>query len=307
MSMVLVKKRSRFTTVRPMYLLLLVLPALIWLLVFKYGPMYGLVMAFEDYKFVKGIFGSPWIGLKHFETFLGGSAFPHILKNTVIFSSLNILIGFPAPIILALMLNELYNMKFKKIIQTVSYLPYFVSWIVLAGIIRELLSPTRGVVNDIIESLGGQSIYFLAEPAWFRPVVVFFSVWQQVGWSSIIYLAAIASIDPELYDSAIIDGAGRFKRAIYITLPSIMPTFVIMLLFSVSSLLCAPFDPIFNLMNQMVFEVADIFDTYSIRVGINQMSYSFASAVGFFRNFVGLVLILVSHFISKKIYGRGLF
>lgn len=307
MSISLGVKKNKFTTVRRGYLVLMILPALVWLIIFKYGPMYGIIMAFEDYKFLKGIWGSPWIGLDHFRTFLTGMDFPLVLKNTLIFSSLNIAIGFPVPIILALMLNELYNIKLKKIIQTISYLPYFVSWVVLAGIIAELLSPSRGVVNYVIQLLGGKPIFFLTEPDWFRPVVIASYVWQQAGWNSILYLAAISSIDKEQYESAIIDGAGRFKRAIYITLPGILPTFVLCFLFWIAGILNAPFDPIYNLSNQLVMNVADIFDTYAIRVGMFQMSYSFAAAVGFFRNFIGLMLIFIAHFISKKSVGYGLF
>ncbi len=293
------KRLKSFAKMKYYYLLLA--PVIIYFVIFHYVPMYGITLAFKDFSIREGIIGSPWIGLKNFNKLFSGYDFYEILNNTLRISLGKIIFGFPAPIIFALMLNEIYRRGFKRVIQTISYLPHFISWVILGGIIMELLSPTRGAVNYILTLFGAEPIYFLATPKYFRPVVIVTAIWQNVGWNSVIYLAAIAGISTEQYESAYMDGANRFQTAIHITLPSIMPTIVILFILGLGNVLNAGFDQIFNLYNSSVYSVADIFDTYVYRMGLANMKYSFSTAVGLFKNVVGLVLILGTNFIVKKL------
>lgn len=280
---------------------LFVLPAVVVMVLFAYKPMYGIIIAFKDFKVRKGIMGSDWVGWYQFERLFNYPKFGQLLGNTLEISLLKLVTGTACTLALALLLNELRNQKFKKVIQTVSYLPHFVSWIILGGIIRELFSPTRGVINYIIMAFGGESIYFLADPNYFVGLLVVTNIWQSVGWSTIIYLAAISSIDQEMYESAMIDGASRWKRALHITIPCIMPTFVTLLVLNLGGILSAGFDQIFNLYNDQVYSVADIIDTYVYRVGLEQFDYSYSAAVGLFKNAIGIVLVLGSNFFVKFI------
>lgn len=274
------------------YYYILLLPALIYFVLFHYKPMYGLLIAFKDYKILKGIIGSPWIGFENFERLFISPIFHRVLKNTIIISVLRIVFGFPAPIIFALILNEIYHVRFKKVVQTISYLPHFISWVVLGGIFKEILSPTRGAVNFVLRFLGGESIFFLTRPEWFRPILISTGVWQSIGWGSIIYLAAISSIDAQLYEAAIIDGANRFQQIRRITLPSITHVITILFILGLASVLNAGFDQIFNLYNPMVYATGDIIDTYVYRIGLINAQYSFSTAVSLFKNLIGLILVL---------------
>ena len=286
------------------YYYLLLLPVFALIIVFNYFPMYGVLIAFKDYKMSSGILGSEWNNLQHFRLFFTSSLFPRIMMNTLIISAYRIIFGFPAPIILAILLNEVYNRYFKKVVQTISYLPYFMSWVVLAGIIMEILSPARGVINYVIESFGGSPIHFLAEAKYFRSVLIITGIWQGIGWGSIIYLATISSIDMEQYESAIIDGANRYHAMRHITLPSLAPIVVIMFILTLGGILNAGFDQIFNLYNPKVYAVADIIDTFVYRVGLVDMRYGYSAAVGLFKNVVGLFLVFITNFVIKKI-GRS--
>lgn len=283
------------------YLFLLFIPGFIWFLIFKYAPMYGLIMAFKDYSLVEGIWNSPWVGLKHFEYILSGSDFLPVLKNTLIISMYHIIFGFPAPIILALMFNELKSDIFKKVAQTVSYLPHFFSWIVLGGLVILVLSPSTGIVNQIIQLLGGKPVYFIAEKQWFRSVLVLSGIWQSVGWGTIIYLAALAGVDGEIYEASIIDGASRWQRLLYITFPGIAPTIAVMLILRVGSILDAGFDQVMNLYNPAVYDVADIIDTYIYRIGIGSFQYSFTTAAGMFKSVAGFFMVVATNYISRRI------
>jgi putative aldouronate transport system permease protein len=268
--------------------------------------MYGIQLAFKEYHFLEGIMKSPWVGTKYFKQMFAMKSFMEVLRNTFIISGLKFLFGFPAPIIFAILLNELALLKFKKVVQTISYLPHFISWIVLAGIFKQLLSPSTGPINLLIKAFGVRPVYFLADNRWFRTVLVATDVWKSVGWGSIIYLAAITGVDPGLYDAATIDGANRFQRIRHITVPSIVPVITIMVIFSVGSLINDDFDQIFNLYNEAVYKVGDVLSTYVYRKGLVNMEYGFSTAVGLFKNIVAFVLIIGANTITKRINEYGI-
>ena len=286
------------------YYYLLLLPALLFFLLFKYVPMAGVVLAFKDYSFQGGIFGSEWVGFEHFKRLFSSASFYEILRNTLIISIYKLIFCFPVAIIFALLLNEIKNMKFKKMIQTISYLPYFISWVVLGTIIMELLSPSQGVVNYLLGLIGIAPIHFLADTRYFRGVLVVTDIWKNVGWDSIIYLSAIAGVDVSQYESASIDGANRWNKAIRITLPSIMPTIVTMFILRMGNIMEGSFDQVFNLYNEIVYSVADTIDTYVYRVGLTDMQYDYTTAVGLFKNVIGFTLVILSNYIVGRI-GEG--
>lgn len=285
--------------VKMRYFYLLLSPVIIYFIVFHYLPIYGITLAFKDFNMAEGILKSPWAGFKHFERLFSSPSFYEVLANTVVISFLKLVFSFPAPIIFSLLLNEILHTQFKKVIQTISYLPYFISWVVLAGIIMEILSPSRGIVNYFITLFGGNSVYFLAEPAYFRAILVITHIWQAVGWGSVVYIASISSIDSEQYESAYIDGANRFQIIRYITLPSIKPVIIILFTLSLGGILNAGFDQVFNLYNPMVYKVGDILDTYVYRVGLINMDYSFSTAVGLFKNVIGLSFVITGNLIIR--------
>ena len=296
------KKKKSFLQeyIRYRYFIIMLFPVLIYYGIFQYGPMYGIVVAFKDFYPLRGILGSPWAGLKHFEELFNSLFFITVLKNTLVISFYKLLFGFPAPILLALLLNEVRHLKFKKAVQSITYLPHFISWVVLAGLVIEMLSPTRGPINIILQNMGLEPIYFIAEPAWFRSVLVSSGIWREVGWSSIIYLAAITNVDPEMYDVAELDGAGRFRKIWNITLPAIAPVVVIMFIFATGSIINDDFDQIYNLLNAKVMGVGDVISTYTFREGLQRMNYSYASAVGVFKNIVAFTLVIITNTIARK-------
>lgn len=284
-------------------LLIMMIPAVVYYILFHYLPMYGVLLAFKDFKITQGIIGSPWAGLHHFEKIINDTYFYTVLKNTLIISLSKLVFGFPVPIIFALLLSEISNMKFKRLAQTVSYLPHFISWVVMAGIFFTLFS-LDGPINGIVKLLGGDPMLFLADDRYFRTILVATSIFQSFGWGSIIYFAAISSIDPQLYEAAVLDGAGRFKRMVYISIPMLAPVIAIMLILSMSGILDAGFDQIFNMYNVKVYNVSDIIDTYVYRKGLIEMNYSYATAVGLFKSVVALVLIVIVNKIVKWIGGK---
>ncbi len=286
------------------YYYLLLLPAILFFVLFKYVPMAGIVLAFKDYSFQGGIWGSKWVGFEHFERLFSSASFYEILRNTLLISIYKLIFCFPVAIIFALLLNEIKNIRFKKMIQTISYLPYFISWVVLGTIIMELLSPSQGVVNYLLGLVGIEPIHFLADTKYFRGVLVATDIWKNVGWDSIIYLSAIAGVDIAQYESASIDGANRWDKAIRITLPSIMPTIVTMFILRMGSIMDGSFDQIFNLYNEIVYSVADTIDTYVYRVGLTDMQYDYTTAVGLFKNVIGFTLVILSNYIVRHI-GEG--
>lgn len=289
------------------YLFLMLLPLLVYYGIFEYGPLYGIQIAFKDYRIREGIIGSPWVGMKHFVyMFTASQDFFRILKNTVILSFYHIIFGFPAPILLALLFNEIRLKTFKRIAQTISYLPHFLSWVVLSGLLVTILSPNTGIVNYLLSLLGFEPIYFLGSPSTFRFTLVVSSIWKEAGWGTIIYLAALSGIDPHLYEAAVMDGAGRWKQTLHITLPSIMSVIAIMFIFRIGNILNAGFDQVLNLYNPAVYSVADILDTYVYRVGITQLQYSFTTAVGLFKNVIAFILVLSTNYLVKKSGQEGL-
>ena len=302
-----IRKKSLLERMKPYRMLyLMLIPSLVLVGIFSYGPMYGMQIAFKDYNIGLGIWGSEWVGLKHFRSFIGNRNATTALRNTFIISFLNLGWGFPMPIVLAVLLNEISNKYFKRISQTISYLPYFISWIVVSGFITNLLAPSTGVINSIIMSLGGKPILFLTSSKYFRSILVISNIWKNIGYGSIVYLAALSGIDPTFYEAAIVDGASRIQRVIHITLPNLIPVAAIMLILNLGGIMNAGFDQIFNLANAQVYDVADILDTYIYRVGLaEQMLYSFSSAVGFFKSVVGFVLVIsVNLVVSKFNEGR---
>ena len=285
-------------------LVLMFLPAAITLALFAYAPMYGLTIAFKDFVLLKGISGSPWVGLENFRKLLTAPSFSEVFVNTIKISFLRLIFGFPAPILLALLLNEVGNARFKKVVQTISYLPHFLSWVVLAGIVIQILSPSSGIVNQIIVMFGGNPIYFVADPRYFVPMLIVTGIWKEVGWGTVVYLASITSISPELYEAATIDGAGRFQKMLHITLPALRPVVSIMFILNSGNLINAGFDQIYNLYNPAVYKVADIIDTYVYRRGLLDMKYSFSSAAGFFNNIISFALVLTTNGLVKVISGK---
>ena len=279
--------------------LLLLLPALVIFVLFRYIPMAGIVIAFKKYTIAGGLFGSPWVGFTYFERLFDSEKFYQVLWNSIRISFLKIAIGFPGPIIFALLLNEVRQVAWKKSFQTISYLPHFVSWVVVGGIVRDVLS-VHGVVNGMMGFFGAEPRLFLQEMHSFLPIVITSMIWKNIGWGSIIYLAAITSIDPDLYEAAEIDGAGRVRRMWHITLPSITHVIIILFLLRIGNILEAGFDQIFNLYNPLVYDVADIIDTYVYREGISGFQYSLTAAASLFQNLVGLMLLLMVNVVTRR-------
>lgn len=287
--------------------LLFILPAAVWYIVFCYVPMYGILMAFKDYNFGLGILGSRWVGLRYFKDFMADYDFYRIIRNTLSISMLKLIFGFPAPIILALMLNAVVNTKFKRIVQTVSYLPYFVSWVVVVTLMSNFLSPTNGVINDIRNQMGLHSIYFMGKPALFYPLVVLSDIWKNIGWGSIIYLAALTNVDPTLYEAAEIDGAGRWAKLWKITLPCIKPTIGILFIMSLGGLFRAGYEQIYLMQNPSVLSVSEVLDTYVLKKGILQGLFGYSTAVGLFQSVISLLIVLLGNYICKKATDVALF
>lgn len=285
----------------------MMIPIIAFLLVFSYYPMYGIVLAFKDYMPSKGIWGSEWIGFDHFKALFALPDFPRAFRNTLIISFLSLVFCFPAPILLALLLNEIKVKWFKKFTQTAIYLPNFISWVIIAGIVNSLLSYSSGAVNNILESFGLSRVEFLTEPKYFYPILILSQIWRDAGWGTIIYIAAISSIDPSLYEAAQIDGCKRLKATWYITLPSIMPIIIIMFVQAVGNVLNSNFDAIFNLYNPTTYEVADVIDTLVYRTGIDKGEFERATAIGLFKTVINFILLMSANKIVKKINGYGIY
>lgn len=302
------KKRlgARLKRYWPAYVLLL--PVVIWYLIFCYAPMGGLVIAFKKYGILRGIAGSPWVGWANFEKLFQSGQFTRSIRNTLVISALETVIGFPMPIIFAILLNELTRMRFKKLVQTVSYLPHFISWSVAGGMVTMLLSPSSGAIAGIVKALGGTPQNYLGMSQYFRPIIVASYVWKSLGWSAIIYMAAISSVDEQLYEAAVIDGAGRFARIWHVTLPGIRGIISIQLILWVGSFLNVSFDQIFILVNTLTLEVGETIDHYIYRVGLGSSNnFSLATASGMFKSVIGFFLILITNAICKKLTdGEGI-
>lgn len=281
----------------PIFLMLV--PGIVYFIIFCYVPLYGVTIAFKDYKLLDGIMKSPWAGLKYFKMAFASNDFWNSFSNTMIISLLKLAFSFPAPILLALLLNEVKNMAFKKVVQTISYMPHFLSWVVLSGVIISFLSPSTGPVNLLLRALGHDPIFFVADNNWFRPVLVISSIWKEIGWSTIVYLAALNSVDMELYEAAKIDGAGKIKQTLHITLPSIMPAITVMFIFAVGAIVNDDFDQIFNMYNPAVYKTGEVISTYIYKIGMEGMQYSLATAIGLFKNVIALVLLVGTNYLCK--------
>lgn len=293
------------------WLHLMVLPGLAFFLLFKYVPMYGIIIAFKNYKGAgggyAGIASAPWIGFKNFEVFFNSLYSGRVFGNTLYISLLRLIFSFPAPILLALLINEIRHNWFKRTVQTVTYMPYFLSWVVVAGLLNTLLSPDMGAINVVIRTLGGQSVYFLTSTSWFRPILIISEIWKSIGYGSIVYLAAITGIDQEQYEAARVDGATKMQQILHITLPEISEIIAIMLILQIGKMFDDNFDQIFNLYSPSVYEVSDVFETYVYRNGIQSSKFSYSAAVGLVKSVLALAMIAFSNAASRKLGAQGLF
>lgn len=278
----------------------MLLPVIAYYIIFHYAPMYGATIAFKKYIPKQGIIGSPWIGFKHFQTFFSSPYCWRLIRNTVLISLYGIIFAFPAAIILALLLNEIRNSRFKKAVQTVTYLPHFISLVVICGILRDFLS-LNGIVNDLVELLGLERTIFLADPKWFRTIYIGSGIWQGVGWNSIIYIAALSNIDQELYEAAVIDGAGRWKQTWHVTLPGILPTIIIMLILRIGGIMTVGHEKIILLYNPAIYETADVISAYVYRKGLLESNFSFSAAVGLFNSLINFALIIFANWFSRSV------
>ncbi|GGG00444.1 ABC transporter permease [Paenibacillus abyssi] len=294
------------TAWRPDWILyLFLLPGVLYFIVFKYLPMYGIIIAFQDYSPFKGVSGSDFVGLKHFIRFFEDDEFITVFRNTLLISFYKLAFGFPVPILIALMLNEVRKSWFKRTAQTLFYIPHFFSWVIFGGIVIQALS-SKGMINSIITLFGGDPILFMAEKEYFRSILVISDIIKESGWASIIYLAAISGVNPSLYEAARMDGAKKRHEIFYITLPSISSTIIILFILQLGNILELGVQQVFMLYNPLVYEVGDIIDTYVYRVGLTEQKYSFATAVGLFQATVGLILIYVANGLAKRFSGGGL-
>lgn len=287
-----------------MYLLLL--PGILFMLLFKYTPMYGVVIAFQDFNIFSGIGGSEWVGLQQFEKLFHSPEFAQVLINTLLISFYKIVLLFPLPILIALLLNEVRVLWFKKTVQTIVYLPHFLSWVIITSLFVTILSPSGGMVNELIKTFGGTPIAFFTDNSIFRSLVVFTAGWKEAGWNAIIFIAAIAGIEQEQYEAAEIDGAGRIQQMLHITLPGILPTIVLMFILRIGNVLEAGTEQILTMYNPIVYETGDVIGTYVYRMGLGKLDYSFSTAVGLFNSVVGFLLVIFGNQLSKKLVKRSI-
>ncbi|MCU6736648.1 ABC transporter permease [Diplocloster agilis] len=298
-------QRVKVELSRHKYLYLMLIPVALYYIIFLYVPMYGSIIAFKDYRPDLGILGSPWVGLKHFKDFFTSIYAWRVIRNTLQISLGTLLFGFPAPIILALLLNEIRSKMFKKSVQTLTYLPHFISTVVICSIILNFTA-TDGVINSIITALGFEPIQFMIREEWFQPIYIGTTIWQQVGWDSIIYIAALAGIDQQLYEACRIDGGGRLRQLLTVTLPGILPTIVVMLIMNAGKIMSIGYEKILLLYNSNTYETADIISSFVYRRGIVDMNYSFASAVGLFNSVINLILLVSVNRICRKMTDNSL-
>ncbi len=306
------KKRSLVSVIKKeygncKYLYLMALPVIIYYIVFHYLPMYGVIIAFKQYSVADGIMGSPWVGFKYFKEFFNSIYFVRVLRNTLTISFYDLLIGFPFPIIFALLMNEISQVKFKRFVQTATYLPHFISMVVICGIITDFFS-SNGIVTNALAAIGLPKINYVGSNDYFRHIYVWTNLWQTIGWNSIVYLAALTGIDQQLYEAATIDGAGKFKQVLHVTLPGIASTIIVMLIMKIGKVLSLGYEKIILLYSPATYETADIISSFVYRRGLGEnMQYSFSTAVGLFQAVVNLILVLSANKLSKKFTDMGLF
>jgi putative aldouronate transport system permease protein len=295
-------KHSQWLRIRRNWgLYLLLLPTIAYFVIFHYIPMAGVQIGFKDFRAIDGIWGSPWVGLKHFRRFFSSYNFVIVLKNTLAISFLQIIFNFPIPILLALLLNHLRSRGFKKIVQTITYAPHFISTVVMVGILRIFCAPSSGIINHLIELLGRERIYFFAEPGWFRPLYIISGIWQNAGWASIVYLAALTGIDPALHEAAMVDGASKFKRILNIDIPGILPTAVVMLIMETGRIMSIGFEKVFLMQTPLNLDNSEVISTYVYKIGLLNVQYSYSAAIGLFNSVINLILILSVNALSRRI------
>jgi putative aldouronate transport system permease protein len=292
---------------RQRWLYFLMAPTLIYFAIFKYGPLWNAQIAFKDFKPLLGVWDSPWVGFKHFETFINSFYFSDLMTNTIIFSVAKLVLGLPLAVIIAIALHETWLLRYRTFVQTVIYLPHFLSWVIMFGVLLVILSPGNGLLNAIIQRFGGEPIPFMTSPDHFRWVVIFSDIWKETGWSTILYLAALLAISPDLYEAAAVDGASPLQRIWHISLPGIVPVIVLVTLLRMGHILEAGFNQLFVLYSVPVYSVGDIIDTWVYRQGVLQFQFSLATAVGFFKGAIGLVLILISNRVAKRVAQQSIF
>ncbi len=301
------RRKRRKDFIRDWRLYVFILPAVVYTALFCYKPMYGILIAFKKYSVRKGILGSPWVGLDNFKRIFSSYWFPYILRNTVVISGLDLLIGFPLPIILALLLNELRSAKFRGTVQTVSYAPHFISTVVMCGMVSMFLSPSTGIINRLIVALGGEKVAFLQIPSAFKWIMTLSGVWQSVGWGSIIYFAALAGVDRSLLEAAEVDGASRMQKIWHINIPEILPTMIMMFILCCGSILSVGYEKVYLLQNELNLTSSEVISTYVYKVGLEQSDFAYSTAVSLFNTVVNCIFILSANAISKKVAKIGLF
>ena len=300
-------KKSKWKEVARRYeLYLFLLPTLVYIFIFCYIPMYGVTMAFKDYRPAIGLLGSPWVGFEHFQRFFRSPQFWNLIKNTVGISLSTLLVSFPFPIALALMLNYLKYKRFKKLSQMITYAPHFISTVVIVGMLMIMLSPRSGIINSLLQTLGMEKIFFMAEPKWFRTIYVWSGVWQNTGWNSIIYLAALASVDSSVHEAAIIDGADKIKRIWYIDLPSLIPTITILFILNMGSVMNVGFEKVYLMQNSLNLSVSEVISTYVYKTGLINTQFSFSTAVGLFNSAINLFFLVSVNKLTKRLNNSSL-
>jgi putative aldouronate transport system permease protein len=292
---------------RDKFLYLLALPGILYFLLFRYGPMWGVIISFQDYSPFQGFWNSPWVGFEHFARFFSNPDFFILLRNTLAINFLNLIFFFPLPILLSIMLNELRQQTYKKLVQSIIYLPHFLSWVIIVGITFLLFSLGDGIVNKVLVAMGYAKFDFLTNKSLFWGMLTAQSIWKDAGWGTILFLAAMAGIDPQLYEAARIDGAGRFRQIWHVTLPGIRSVIIILLILRIGHIMDVGFEQVFLMMNGAVAEVADVFDTYVYRLGIRQGQFSFSTAVGFFKSIVGLLMVIAANHLAKRLGEDGVY
>lgn len=304
------RKKSEMSAVKKIMasyqLYLLVLPTIAYFIIFHYIPIYGAQIAFKDFIAIKGIEGSPWIGFEHFERFFDSYQFWLVLKNTLGINVYELLVAFPAPIVLALLLNALSNARFKKFVQTVTYAPHFISVVVIVGMLNIFLSPHNGIVNELMRMFGAEPIFFMGSPEWFKTIFVFSGIWQNIGWSTIIYLAALTSVNPSLHEAAVVDGASKLQRIVYIDLPSILPTIVILLILNIGNFMSVGFEKVYLMQNSLNVDASEIIQTYVYKVGLLNAQYGYSAAIGLFNSVINFILLLSVNRLAKRLKQNSL-
>ncbi|NIK75261.1 putative aldouronate transport system permease protein [Paenibacillus castaneae] len=292
---------------RDKWLYILLLPGLLYFLIFKYVPMWGVLLAFKNFQPYTGFWNSEWVGVEHFRLFFSNPEFFMLLRNTLLLSLYNLVFFFPAPIVLAILLNEVRLAIFKRSVQTLIYVPHFISMVIVASMTYVFLTSSGGPVNELLYAYTGRKIEFLASPDWFRPIIILQTIWKECGWGTIIFLAALSAVDVEQYEAAIMDGANRWKQIWHITLPSILSTIIILLILRMGNVLENGFEQIYLMLNPLNREVAEVFDTYVYMMGITQGAFSYSTAVGLFKSIIGVILVLGSNYLAKRFGQSGLY